>query len=228
MTMGQQESSPDAPRRRRARSSAAKLARRNRVIDAAIGFLTSADLEAVSIARVAAEAGIAKGTVYLYFRTKEELFLAALERELEGWFDELDAALGTGQGWMPAAGLADLVTGAFERRRLLRRLQALAGPVLERNLDADRGLRFKWRVAGRLSTTGSLLERRTVFLRPGDGARLLLHLQALAAGIQGISEPAPPMRGVLDAPGLELFRLEFAREFRAAALALLTGLERTN
>ena len=31
--------------------------------------------EAVTIAAVAQESGLAKGTVYLYFKTKEELFL---------------------------------------------------------------------------------------------------------------------------------------------------------
>jgi hypothetical protein len=83
-------------------------------------------------------------------------------------------------------------------------------------------------VAGRLATTGALLERRTVFLRPGDGPRLLLHLQALAMGLQTLAEPAAGVRGVLNAPGLEVFRLEFAGDFRAAARAWLTGLERTN
>ena len=127
-----------------------------------------------------------------------------------------------------ASRLADLVTGSLHRRPLLRRLLAGLGVALERNLDADRALRFKWRVAGRLTTTGSLLERRTVFLRPGDGTRILLQLQALAMGMQTMAEPAPAVRGVLDAPGLDVFRLDFEREFRAAAGAMLTGLERTN
>jgi hypothetical protein len=67
-----------------------------------------------------------------------------------------------------------------------------------------------------------------VFLRPGDGPRLLLRLQALAMGIQAVAEPGGTVRSVLDAPGLEVFRLEFAGDFRAATRALLTGLERTN
>jgi AcrR family transcriptional regulator len=180
------------------------------------------------MAEVAQLAGVAKGTPYLYFRTKEELFVGLLEQSLDDWFDALDASLAGGTGWMPAAGLADLMTDSLARRPLLRRLLAQLGPVLERNLDTDRALRFKWRVAGRLATTGSLLERRTVFLRPGDGGRLLLHLQALATGMQVVAEPAPSVRGVMEAPGLEVFRLDFARDFRAAAGALLTGLERTN
>jgi AcrR family transcriptional regulator len=213
---------------RRARTADAKSERRTQILDAAITLLDAGDPDQITVASVATRAGIAKGTVYLYFRTKEELFLGLTERLLEDWFDELDAALAGGQGWIQASALADLLTDALTQRPLLRHLLGLLGPVLERNLDADRAVRFKWRVAGRMTATGALLERRTVFLRPGDGTRVLLHLQALAAGLQVLAEPAAPVRQVLEAPGLELFRMEFEREFRSAARALLTGLERTN
>jgi AcrR family transcriptional regulator len=216
------------PQPKRAHHPEAKLARRAWIVDAAAEALETADLDGITVASVASRAGIAKGTVYLYFRTKEELFLAVFERLLEGWFDHVDAALAGGQGWLSASALGDLVTDSLARRPLLRRLLGLLGPVLEQNLDDERALRFKWRIAGRLATTGVLLERRTVFLRPGDGPRLLLRLQALAAGLQTLAEPAPPVRRVLRAPGLEALRLDFDQEFRAAARALLTGLERTN
>lgn len=223
-----QQKPGSSPRGRRARSTNAKLSRRTEILDAAVGFLEQADLHQITIARVATQAGIAKGTVYLYFRTKEELFLGALERLLEAWYNELDGALAGGQGWLSASALAELITASLTRRSLLRRLLALLGPVLEHNLDAERALRFKWRVAGRLASTGALLERRTVFLRPGDGPRLLLQLQALAAGLQSLAEPAPAVRDVLSAPGLESLRLEFDRDYRSSVRALLTGLERTN
>jgi len=220
--MGQQ--SP----RRRARSPEAKSARRAQILDAAAALLENADLDAVLMDDVARTAKVAKGTLYLYFGTKEELFLGLLERAFEAWFDELDQKLGVGQGWIQASALADLVTGTLAPRQLFRRLLARLGPVLEYNLQDDRALRFKWRIAGRLAMTGALLERRTVYLRPGDGPRLLLHLQALAAGLQALTDPAPPVRRILQAPGLDVMRLDFAREFRATAGAMLTGLERTN
>jgi len=198
------------------------------ILDAALPLLEDAELEAVVMDEVARKAGVAKGTLYLYFRTKEELFLGLLERAFEAWFDELDAKLAVGQGWIPASALADLVTAALTPRLLFRRLLARLGPVLEHNLQDDRALRFKWRIAGRLAMTGALLERRTIFVRPGTGARLLLHLQALAAGIQALADPAPPVRRILQAPGLDVMRMEFDKEFRGAMGALLTGLERSS
>lgn len=213
---------------RRARSPQAKSARRAQILDAASAVLGDANLDTVVMDDVARRAKVAKGTLYLYFRTKEELLLGLLERAFEAWFDELDQKLALGEGWIPASALADLVTATLAARPLFRRLLAWLGPVLEPNLEEDRALRFKWRIAGRLAMTGALLERRTIYLGPADGPRLLLHLQALAAGLQTLTDPAPPVQRILRAPGLDLMRMDFAHEFRATAGALLTGLERKN
>ncbi len=45
------------------------------------------------MAELAARAGLAKGTLYLYYRTKEEVFLAVALDQLGGWLDALDAVL---------------------------------------------------------------------------------------------------------------------------------------
>ena len=214
--------------RTRARSVHAKRLRRDAILNAALRQFDRADLDAIAMADLAGAVGVAKGTLYLYFQTKEELFLAVLERLLDEWLDQLDSALSAGSGRIPASALTQLFADSLARRPALRRLLGLQGSVLERNVEYERALRFKWRLAGRLTATGSQLERRTVFLRPGDGARLLLQLQALVVGLQIQAEPAPVIRRILEAPGLDALRVDFDREFRATAGALLTGLERTN
>lgn len=219
---------PRAPRQTRARSAEAKSRRRDAILDAALERYRNTDFDGLSMAGVAQAAGLAKGTLYLYFRTKEELFLAVLQRLLDEWLDDVDGALAAAPGRLPAATLTDLFTDSLIARPALRRLLGLLGSVLERNVEYERALRFKWRVAGRLTATGGQLERRTVFLRPGDGTRLLLQLQALVVGFQLQAEPAPVVRRILQAPGLEPLRVEFDAAFRSAARALLTGLERTN
>lgn len=47
---------------------------------------------------IAEEAGIAKGTVYLYFRSKEEIFLAALLEDLERFHEQTLQAVKQAQG----------------------------------------------------------------------------------------------------------------------------------
>ena len=63
-------------RRRRAIGDKQKQRRRQAMIDVAWQLFQQSSYQAITMAEVAERAGIAKGTVYLYFKTKEELFLA--------------------------------------------------------------------------------------------------------------------------------------------------------
>jgi AcrR family transcriptional regulator len=58
--------------------------KRHAILDAARTVFSRQGYAGASVEDVAAEAGIAKGTLYLYFKSKEELYLAALARDLEG------------------------------------------------------------------------------------------------------------------------------------------------
>ena len=60
---------------RRARDTAAKLSRRRQLLEAAAACLDAAGYAATTMSEIAIAAGLAKGTTYLYFRSKEELFL---------------------------------------------------------------------------------------------------------------------------------------------------------
>ncbi len=57
-----------------------KLRRKNEIIDAAERIFFSKGLDQSTMDDVAAEAELSKGTLYLYFKSKEELYLAINER----------------------------------------------------------------------------------------------------------------------------------------------------
>ena len=58
------------------------------ILDAARAVFSREGYAATSVEDVAAEAGIGKGTVYLYFKSKEELYLAALVRDIGDFADK--------------------------------------------------------------------------------------------------------------------------------------------
>src|SRR5574338_1085014 len=72
--------------------------RREQILEAALRAWTKHGFDATTVEDLAREAGVAKGTIYLYFATKEELFAAAVER----WSLLPDlAALGPAFGELP-------------------------------------------------------------------------------------------------------------------------------
>ena len=64
--------------------------RRDQIVEAAMRHFAERGYRGAHIEDIASEVGIAKGTVFLHFGTKEGLFLAAYQRavdELPGWLD---------------------------------------------------------------------------------------------------------------------------------------------
>jgi AcrR family transcriptional regulator len=68
------------PRLAPAQRAALGAERREQILQAAVRLWTGHGFEATTLEAIAREAGIAKGTVYLYFATKEDLLAAAVER----------------------------------------------------------------------------------------------------------------------------------------------------
>jgi AcrR family transcriptional regulator len=106
----------------RVREAGARQARAERILDAAGALLLRWGYDKVTIEDVASHAGVGKGTVYLHWKTREELFVGVLEREAAAACEELI----DGMRADPAETLLDRVTGnlylAVMRRPLGRAL----------------------------------------------------------------------------------------------------------
>jgi AcrR family transcriptional regulator len=181
---------------KRAYATEDKEARR-RVILTAAAELFSRSQELPSVAEVAASAGLAKGTVYLYFRTKGAIFAAIL---LEGWgavVDQLEAAFRPAQGEQAdkvATFLLSFVRYLNDNPMLLR-LDAVVQGLLERDLDADELATFKEALHRRIAVGGAVVDE-ALGLPPGRGVQLLTRSHALTRGLwayfDGASADAAP------------------------------------
>ncbi|MCE9669119.1 TetR family transcriptional regulator [Myxococcus stipitatus] len=214
----------EAPRR--ALRDEDKEARRRRLLSEALGLYQETSYGAVKMADVAERAGLAKGTVFLYFPTKEALFLALLEDLLFAWFERLEGRL-LQAGDAPWTGprLAREVAQSLSGELPLTRLLAMLQTVLEQNVTEEQTRRFKERLLEAMARIGATLEALVPFLRPGEGPRLLLHLHALVTGLRQMADVAPVARAVLAAPHMAPLRIDFTAELTQALTTLLRGLE---
>jgi len=80
--------SPSAPKRERR-----KDARPRELLDAALALFVEQGFAATKVEDVAKRAGVSKGTLFLYFATKEELFKAVVRENIVGQFSEFNVAL---------------------------------------------------------------------------------------------------------------------------------------
>jgi AcrR family transcriptional regulator len=211
----------DGSQRTRACTSSAKEERRSAILGAAAHLFSVREFRDVSIDDVARGAGLAKGTLYLYFRTKETLFLELCADAFRGWFDALEA--GFPERGAGPAGLASVIASTLRDRPLLLRLIALLHSVFEENVD-DIALRsFKLQMLELLRKPAARIEE-VLGLKDGQGLRLMLWTHALMVGLaQMTSREESLSRLRAKYPELEASHLDFNRDFEAALRAMLAG-----
>jgi len=111
-------------------------ARREAILDAALSVFAESGYEAARLDAVAERAGVAKGTLYLYFDDKEALFEEVIRSAASPVVERLSALAAVPD--MPIDKLLEALFGVFEKdvlgtkRKLLIRLVIAEGPRFPR------------------------------------------------------------------------------------------------
>lgn len=195
----------------------ARAARREVIITAARDLFLASQGELPSAAEVASSSGLAKGTVYLYFRTKEEIFAALLGAEWARLLDHVEGAFGPSRR-DPTALIGGFIEGYVDYvdgRPVLMRLDALGYGVLDRNLDLTQLRAMKLSFAERLSAVGGLVDDRLA-LPPGRGIQLLTRTYALTRGLWQSLDHSEALADLMSDPALAHIKPPFATELREA------------
>lgn len=79
-------------------SSARKAERHREILEAAVRAFSRHGYHNCTVARVAQEAGVADGTIYLYFHGKEDLLISAFRHVLEAMLARLDEEVAQAPG----------------------------------------------------------------------------------------------------------------------------------
>ena len=197
-----------------------KEERHHAILDAAARLMSRAPERVANVAEVADEAGLAKGTVYLYFPSKEELLLALHERNVAAFFDAMIARLGAPEpvtlGYMLALARRHMVDDPIYLPLATRCFGLMAT-----QMPADAAAAFMERMAGRMRAAGAGLERHFPVLPPGGGVALLRRSYALIIGLWQLSS-AHAGQGA-DGAGCPAGTFDYADELGAALAALWDG-----
>ena len=120
---------------KKAKSQQQKQFRINSILNAAEQlFVENGKGELPSAIQIANQAGVAKGTLYIYFRTKEAIFIGVLERHLQNWLADFDRLVR--QYDAPTSGdIVGYLAAYWQQNEILGELSRLQDSQLEANLD---------------------------------------------------------------------------------------------
>lgn len=179
--------------KKRAYSDEEKQQREQMILDAAQQLLMQKSYHSINMSEIARAANLAKGTVYLYFQTREELFLTLFERQFAHWIDTINQGLKGGN--LTKTDVIRIFVETTANNRQLIRLAALSNIIFEYNISYDKALEYKLRLYDSVEHLGAAVER-VLGLQERQGAQLLYRLYVFVIGLENIANPAPISREV--------------------------------
>jgi AcrR family transcriptional regulator len=197
-----------------------KQERHHAILDAAARLLLRSPERVANVAEVADEAGLAKGTVYLYFPSKEELLLALHERNVAGFFEAMIARLAR-----PEPVTLDFMLALMRRYMVddptYLPLATRCLGLMATQMPTEAAAAFMERMTDRLWSAGSGLERHFPTLPPGGGVVLLRRSYALIIGLWQLSSAHAAQGG--EPSHCPTGQFDYAQELGVALAALWEG-----
>jgi len=206
-----------------------KKQRRQSILQAAAELFAEDSRQLPSVISIAKACGLAKGTVYLYFKTKEGIFLALLSQYFQSWFEQGLQAMAV----MQADGctalkdqiprLLTVLVDYLENNPEFMQLASMNHSIIEKNLDNDVAYQFKKELLDLSIQMGNAVEQLIPALPKGEGVLLLRRTYALTIGIWQLSDWPDAMVDAFGEDEFQVLRPKFADEARLAVMQLWIG-----
>ena len=209
--------------KKRAITDQDKQKRREKILKAAWQLYERGSVQLPTVSNIARKAGLSKGTVYLYFRTKEEIFLNLFVHLLERWFTSIAPEMERLQPPVAIEKLAEIITGHVVEHPIILKMGSIVKGVLEENTDDRVVFETKLKMATIVDSAGTILAQRLPGISHEDAARTIQSVYALISGLWQFTTIQPHILKMLDNAGANLFRMDFQKAVTDAVSRLLKG-----
>ena len=142
-------------------------ARKDEIINACASLYKTMGFKDITIRDIGAETSFTRTAIYNYFQTKEEIFLALLQREHEAWISNLEEITREHET-MTIGDFSDAIAGSLEKRGCMLKLMSMNLYDMEGNSRMDNLVAFKVVYAQALRSVSGCLEKFLPQMTPGD------------------------------------------------------------
>ena len=132
--------------------------RKEEIINACASLYETMGFKDITIRDIGAKTSFTRTSIYNYFQTKEEIFLALLQREYEAWTADLEGIVRQ-DGALSAEAFADALARTLEKRGCMLKLMSMNLYDMEGNSRLENLVAFKLAYAGALRAVSCCLEK---------------------------------------------------------------------
>ena len=133
-------------------------ARKDEIINACAELYGTMGFREITIRDIGAKTSFTRTSIYNYFQTKEEIFLALLEREHRLWIADIEAVERENES-MSVESFAGALSSTLEKRKIMLKLMSMNLYDMEGNSRLENLVAFKLAYAGALRAVTRCLEK---------------------------------------------------------------------
>lgn len=133
-------------------------ARKEEIINACASLYETMGFKDITIRDIGTKTSFTRTSIYNYFQTKEEIFLALLEREHKLWIADLEEIAQT-NSFLSVDGFADKLARTLEKRGCMLKLMCMNLYDMEGNSRIENLVLFKKEYANALRAISCCLEK---------------------------------------------------------------------
>lgn len=132
--------------------------RKREIVSACASLYKTMSFKDITIRDIGEKTSFTRTSIYNYFQTKEEIFLALLQREYELWISDLKSIL-KAQKALTADDFADKLAHTLESRKYMLKLMSMNLYDIEGNSRIENLVEFKTAYYGAMCAVSSCLEK---------------------------------------------------------------------
>ena len=208
---------------KRAMNDQAKMKRRDEILQCAWRLFKENDGRLPTVSVIARQAGVSKGCVYLYFKTKNEIFLHLYIHQLAQWHSSVEKKLRKKKDRVSIEWYAEQTADYLVSHPMLLTLGSIVTGVLEENVDEqvimDIKIEFAQILGDRSRMTAELFPGLTV----NQWMNVHLRVYALIFGLWQMFYNSPHIKQLLENTEIGLFESDFRKSAINSAVTFLKG-----
>ena len=174
-------------------------ARREEIINACKELYQTMSFKEITIKEIANYTSFTRPSIYNYFETKEEIFLAILQKEYELWVAELESITDNNET-MSREQIAKALALSLENRSLLLKLMSMNHYDMEANSRMERLVDFKKAYGASLVAVERLLKK---FCRDVDSNAFIYNFFPFIYGIYPYAVVTEKQKEAMEQAGID-------------------------
>lgn len=197
-------------------------ARKEEIIRACAFLYETMSFKDITIKEIGAVTSFTRTSIYNYFQTKEEIFLALLQQEYEKWISNLDEVTAKHES-LTDDELARELAQSLERRVLLLKLMSMNHYDMEENSRIERLVEFKVAYGNSIRALARLLEKFRPWMEPADRQQFLYAFLPFMYGVYPYTVVTEKQKEAMEKAGTNFVYMSIYEMVYACTKRLLAG-----